>query len=318
MLDHSDSNVIHSPPPEPITAESDHPSAQPAKPSPPGEFDYKPPQRTPDDENDIETVVTSSFYYDDPEGDDEINFVPNELLKKEVINLNQKKENNDDNTKIFKIKKVIKKIKNLFLNLWCQFFESPSKTELPPRESTPSPIVSALGESPPSPIELSSKPFPSTLTKLPPKASPNNPKLSTSRASTDNKKIEMFNYLVNVADINFDKIKIDDKNKINCFEIFFDEINDKRVEKFKQIYKKEGMINFALNGIVAGQKINEKEGFNNDAIKIELFNLINEKLKFDEKDLKDDKKIDIVNFFIKGIILNKNKIQNKLMEKIKE
>jgi len=334
----SDSNRIHLPPDEPttaktaVTAEPDHPSIQPPKPSPPDEFDDEPPQKTPDDWEEtakLQEPIKTNSAQATIKPTSELNKEPSQSqLPTEVFNPNRKKENNDDNTKISKIKKTIKKIKNLFRNLWCQFFESSSKTELPPRESTPSPIVSALGESPRSPIELtsrpsspseiklSSKPFPPTLTTSSPEASPTYPKLTTPRASTDNKKIEMFNYLVNATDINFDKIKIDDKNKINCFEILFDEINDDKVELFKRIYKKEGLVNSGVNSLISMQKIKEKK--EDTGMKIELFNLINEKLKFDEKDLKDDKRIDIVNFFIKGIILNKNKIQNKLVEKIKE
>ena len=121
----------------------------------------------------------------------------------------------------------------------------------------------------------------------------------------------MFNYLVNAAKINFDKL-IDDENKVNCYEALLNEVNDEKADKFIEIYTKKGHWNSIKNSIVEKQKINEKQGSDNDKIKIKLFNLINEKLKFDEDDLTDDKRIDIANFFIKGLIFKKKDIINKI------
>ena len=76
----------------------------------------------------------------------------------------------------------------------------------------------------------------------------------------------MFNYLVNAVDINFDKL-IDDENKVNCYEVLLNEVNDEKADKFIKIYTKKGNWNSILNSIVESKKINEKQGSNDDKIK---------------------------------------------------
>jgi hypothetical protein len=337
---------------------------------------FRTPQRSPDDDDEIQTgavdddeiqtgavdddeiqtgavkiqagpfEITSSLCYGDSEsgGDSagantQIEIKPIVLSTKEVINLNQKKENNDDNTKA----STIKKIKNFFQRLCCVFFKTPTPIEPDP----PSIVVSSLGATPPNSIVVSSlgatppnSIVVSSLGATPPnsivesprgvspapiesprgeypgvspapelylKASSSYPTSSDSLSGFE--KIEMFDYLVNAVDINFDKL-IDDENKVNCYNELLKEVSNDKADDFKRIYREEGPKNYFKKLIVKNQKINEKQGSGNDKIKIKLFNLINEKLKFDEDT--DDKRIDIANFFIKGLILKKNDIINKI------
>ena len=301
---------------------------------------FRTPQRSPDDDDEIQTgavdddeiqtgavkiqagpfEITSSLCYGDSEsgGDSagantQIEIKPIVLSTKEVINLNQKKENNDDNTKA----STIKKIKNFFQRLCCVFFKTPTPIEPDP----PSIVVSSLGATPPNsivesprgvspaPIESPRGEYPgvSPAPELYLKASSSYPTSSDSLSGFE--KIEMFDYLVNAVDINFDKL-IDDENKVNCYNELLKEVSNDKADDFKRIYREEGPKNYFKKLIVKNQKINEKQGSGNDKIKIKLFNLINEKLKFDEDT--DDKRIDIANFFIKGLILKKNDIINKI------
>jgi len=351
---HPDPNPAHTAPDE---IEIDSSSIPHRKPKLSLDFNGRIPQSSPDDENVINTndenkietgavnqiKIKSSFCYDDLEsGDDSAGTNPrisidSKIEPEEVINLNQKKEDNDYNTKT----STIKKIKNFFQRLCCVFFKTPAPIE----SLAPSIEVSSLGASPPNSIVESSPPnsiveSPRGVSPAPiespreeyPGASPaqiasspgeypglspvpglclraSSPRNNSPDSLSVFEKIEMFDYLVNAVDINFDKL-IDDENKVNCYNELLKEVSNEKADNFKKIYREDGPKNYFKKLIVIKQKINEKQGSGNDKIKIKLFNLINEKLKFDEDT--DDKRIDIANFFIKGLILKKNDIINKI------
>ena len=135
----SDPNPAHRAPPEIETYCS---SISHSNPDPlyDESYDFRTPKRTPSDENEINTSpVARNYQKINTESDDRSAEEKLLTLKKEAINLNQKKKNNDDNTKISRIKKI----KNFFQRLCCVFIKTPTPIESPP----PSPVISSLGVS---------------------------------------------------------------------------------------------------------------------------------------------------------------------------
>jgi hypothetical protein len=128
---------------------------------------------------------------------------------------------------------------------------------------------------------------------------------------SDDEKKEIFNYIDQAAQLGL-KQKINEGDESKYFDHLMDKIDDKKAKKIKDAYE-----NFFMRATIQLLKINESNGLPIDQ-KIKLFDFLNEKKRFKFKVENDIKKIDTLDFIIKGIIFKKNEIIDSIHKIIED
>lgn len=128
---------------------------------------------------------------------------------------------------------------------------------------------------------------------------------------SDDEKKEIFNYIDQAAQLGL-KQKINEGDEPKYFDHLMDKIDDKKAQKIKNAYN-----NIFKRASIQLLNINESNDLPRDQ-KIKLFDFFEKEKKFNFMVENSEDKINRLNFIIKSIIFNKNKVINSINKIIED